>query len=123
VRYHVDLTRRPKYLHAAVTGERTVPNTMRFLQEAYEACVSARVKRLLLEMNFSGPALDTLAVYQIISDRSKEGALLSRIAYVEVSPEEEKAAFAETLAINRAVNVRLFRDVATAAAWLEHEEP
>src|SRR5215208_3119774 len=105
MKYTLHLTERPKYLHAAVTGERTVPNAMRFLQDAYEACVKARLNRLLLEMNFSGPSLDTLAVYQVISDRSKEGALLSRIAYVEASREEDKAGFAETVAINRSVNV------------------
>jgi hypothetical protein len=33
-----------------------------------------------------------------------------------------KARFAETVAINRAVNVRLFRDVAEAARWLESAE-
>ena len=120
--YDLQITQRPKYLHALGTGERTVPNAMRFLKDAYDACLKARLQRLLLEMNFSGPSLDTFAVYQIISARSPEGAMLSRIAYVEASPEEEKAEFAETVALNRSVNVRLFPDVASAAAWLEREE-
>jgi hypothetical protein len=32
-----------------------------------------------------------------------------------------RAKFAETVAVNRAVNVRLFREVAAAAQWLAGE--
>jgi hypothetical protein len=33
-----------------------------------------------------------------------------------------RAKFAETVAVNRAVNVRLFQEVAAAAQWLAAEE-
>jgi hypothetical protein len=43
---------------------------------------------------------------------------LEKIAYVDGSRDLSQAYFAETVAMNRGVNVRLFPDVAAAASWL-----
>jgi hypothetical protein len=48
---------------------------------------------------------------------------LNKIAYVEPSIDDATMpAFLETVAVNRGVNVRLFRDVASAASWLSEGE-
>jgi len=118
--YHLTIEHRGDYLHATVVGERTSGNALRFLQESYAACVQHGVPNLLLEMNLTGPSLGTYDIYHVITHRSPDGARLRRIAYVEGSLDDpEQARFAETVAVNRAVNVRLFEDVAEAARWLE----
>jgi hypothetical protein len=43
---------------------------------------------------------------------------LDRIAYVDSTRDLTEAYFAETVAMNRGVNVRLFPNVAAAASWL-----
>jgi hypothetical protein len=117
--YHLTIEHRGDYLHATVVGERTSGNALRFLQESYAACVEHGVPNLLLEMNLTGPSLGTYDIYHVITDQSPDGARLRRIAYVEGSLDDlEQARFAETVAVNRAVNVRLFEDVAKAAHWL-----
>jgi hypothetical protein len=117
--YHLTIEHRGDYLHATVVGERTSGNALRFLQESYAACVEHGVPNLLLEMNLTGPSLGTYDIYHVITHRSPDGARLRRIAYVEGSLDDlEQARFAETVAVNRAVNVRLFVDVAEAAHWL-----
>lgn len=118
--YQSTLEERPGYLHARVVGPRTPENAQRFLAEVYAACVRTGLKNVLLEMSFTGPSLGAPGVFSVISQASADGAKLGRIAYVEASADGPgKAQFAETVARNRAVNVRLFPDVAQAARWLE----
>jgi SpoIIAA-like len=121
-RYELTVEVRPDYLHASVTGDRTADNVDRFLREAYAACVDNAKSNLLLEMRLTGSRLGTFGIYRLISDRSADGARLRRIAYVEDPLDNvEEARFAETVAVNRAVNVRLFMDVSEAARWLESD--
>jgi hypothetical protein len=121
--YHLTITERVSYLHAAVSGPDTRENVLRFLKETYEACVARGKTSVLLEMAFTGPGLDTPSIFSVIAERSGDGAKLRRIAYVDLSEarDEAKARFAETVAVNRGVNVRLFRDVAEAEKWLTED--
>ncbi len=123
LRYELTIDVRPAYLHAKVVGERTPENASRFLKEVFAACVGSSRQDALLEMRFSGPSLNMSDIFRVISQGSADGARLRRIAYVEASVTDmAKSRFAETVAINRAVNVRLFGDVAEAARWLESTE-
>jgi hypothetical protein len=55
----------------------------------------------------------------VVSQRAPTGATLAKIAYVDpATSDPAEARFAETVALNRGVNVRLFPDVASAAQWL-----
>lgn len=122
VPYQVTIEERPDYLHARVVGPRTPENAIRYLEEVYAACVRTGLAKVLLEMAFSGPSLGVSGVLRVVSERSADGAKLRKIAYVEASPDGlGKAQFAETAAVNRAVNVRLFDSVAQAARWLEED--
>jgi hypothetical protein len=117
--YKLTIEERPTYVHATVVGDRTPQNALRFLEEAFAACVKSGLSDLLLEMQFSGPSMNTTDIFRVISQRSMDGATLRKIAYVETSMSElPNARFAETVAINRAVKVRLFNDVAEAVRWL-----
>lgn len=116
--YQVTIAERPACLHAKVVGPRTPENALRYLQEVYAACMRTGISNVLLEMCFSGPSLGAPGVLNVISQASANGARLGRIAYVEASMDGPlKARFAETVALNRAVNVRLFFDVGEAARW------
>ena len=118
--YHFKIEEHPKYLHAAASGKNSAENALRFLREAYEACMKCQASAVLLEMRFEGPALDTGSIYSVIAQRSETGRQLRKIAYVApVDPDVSKSKFAETVAINRGVNVRLFTTVEAAKKWLE----
>lgn len=117
--YRLVTEERHGYLHARVSGPRTAENAQRFLKEAYEECVKKGYAALLLEMGLTGPPLDMGAVFKVIANRAPDGAKLKRIAYIEPSPSDLPGAlFAETVANNRGVNVRLFKDVSAADRWL-----
>jgi hypothetical protein len=115
----VTIEEQPTYLHAKLVGERTPNNLLRFLEEVHAACVKLDRSAVLLEMDLSGPSLDVGAIFSVIAQRSPEGAKLHKIAYVEDSmADPARARFAETVALNRGVNVRLFGDLDAARQWL-----
>jgi hypothetical protein len=117
--YELTLLPRVGYLHARVVGTRSPQNVLRFLKETHDACVGGGYSAVLLEMNLTGPSLDAGDIYQVISRGSSTGVALQRVAYVEAAIENpDKARFAETVAVNRGVNVRLFADVDSAIRWL-----
>lgn len=119
VPYQVTIEQCPAYLHAKVVGPRTPENAIRYLEEVYAACLRTGLTQVLLEMAFSGPSLGASGILKVISEKSADGSKLRKVAYVEASPDGPgRARFAETAAINRAVNVRLFGSVDEAARWL-----
>ena len=114
---------KPTYLHVRGSGEQTEENALRFLIDAYRACVERTMGRLLLEACFTGKALSMAGAYSVIVDRSHDGSMLKSIAYVDTNPAHAHAMaeFAELVAKNRGVNVRLFESAAAAERWLESE--
>lgn len=116
--YELTVEQRPGYVHAKATGERTPENARRFLKEAYAACVNAGQSDLLLEMQFEGPRLSETSIFDVLSERIPDALKLRRIAYVDGARDASQAYFAETVAMNRGVNVRYFPSVAEAAGWL-----
>jgi hypothetical protein len=120
--YQLTIEERPAYLHAKVVGERSPANALRFLEEAYAACAKTGRSAVLLEMQLSGPSLSTASIYDVISQRVPDGMKLRKIAYVQATIDDPAMPyFAETVALNRGVNVRLFPNVAAAARWLSDE--
>jgi hypothetical protein len=121
--YELTIEDRPGYLHAKATGERTPENALRFIAQAYASCVEKGRSALLLESNLTGPSLDTASIYRVVLQNVEDGAKLAKIAYVVASVDDPAMpVFAETVALNRGVNVRLFQTVEAAARWLEGED-
>ena len=122
--YRVTIETHKTYVQARLDGARTPENLLRYLREAYLACVQHGRRDLLLEMHLGNADLDSSAIYRVVLQRAAEGARLRRIAYVETGMvSAAKSRFAETVAVNRAVNVRLFPTLGEARAWLEAEPP
>jgi hypothetical protein len=122
VPYQLTVEERPGYLHAKVVGERTAANAFRFLQESFAACVESGHSSLLLELGLSGPSLGTTAVFTVISQEVAKFRKLHKIGYVQTEvPNPDIPYFAETVAFNRGVNVRLFKDIEAAQRWLAED--
>jgi hypothetical protein len=118
--YDLTIEEQPSYLHARVSGTHNAQNAHRFLVEVHEAWVQRNHSAVLLEMNLSGPSLSILSIFNIVSERVPYAIGLKRIAYVDGGSghDPEQARFAETVARNRGVNVRLFGTVDDAEGWL-----
>ena len=115
---------RPGYLHVKIAGENTRENVLRYLLEVNERCVQQKSHAVLIEENLRGPSLNIAEVFAIVAERSRTVSLQLRwIAYVDVNPEHSKGRmlFAETVAVRRGINVRVFSTIADAEQWLRDQ--
>jgi hypothetical protein len=121
--YRLTIEPKPAYLHVIVTGRNTKENVVRYLEEVCRECAARNCFRVLIEERLEGRRLGTLDVFEIASGGSGRtfGALRS-IAYVDVNAEGSLMQFAETVAVNRLVPVKVFPTVADAEKWLLERE-
>jgi hypothetical protein len=120
--YNFSVEQKPAYVHAKVSGDLTRPNARQFLVDAYQACIDRNVSSLLLEVAFTGGlGLGLGEICSVINERSLDGSNLERIAYVDTNPDlpRDMAEFAELVAQNRGVKVRLFGTLSEAEQWLQ----
>lgn len=109
------------YLHIGVSGENS-PETVRgYHADVYAACAQQNVSRVLIEENLYGPGLSVLDIYLIVSEgSSRTWPHVRRIAYVDANKEHSSSNmhFAETVAVNRGVNIKVFSSVQEGEKWL-----
>jgi len=109
------------YLHAVVEGDNTTEDVRQYLAEVRKACEARGCTRVLVEENLRGPSLKTMEIFAIAAGGGSAAAgTLSMVAYMDVNPEHavRDMQFAENVAANRGLNVRLFLDRREAEAWL-----
>lgn len=122
--YHLATERKTGYLHVRVTGENTRENVARYLVEVNQHSVREQCAAVLIEENLRGPSLNIAEIFAVVAERSRDVAPHIRcIAYVDVNPEHAKGRmlFAETVAVKRGVNVRVFSTVTDAEQWLRDQ--
>ena len=123
--YVLSVENKGAYLHITVTGANTPENVANYLSEVRNKCEEHQCSNVLIEENLRGPSLNTVTIYNIVTEAGdRVWPVVRRIAYVDVNQEHNREAmrFAETVAVNRAVNVRLFSSVLDAQKWLEGSE-
>jgi hypothetical protein len=121
VRYTLTITQKPSssYLHAVVSGMNTEENVTRYLDEVRRACTDRGCRRVLIEERLEGPRLDTTGVFYVATHASaRADGFFEAIAYVDVNAEGHLMEFAEIVASNRGLPVRVFSSVGAAEKWL-----
>ena len=113
---------KPRYLRFRITGENSLATVRGYLAAIFSTCVERMYSTVLIEEHLSGPSLDIGEIFQIASVGSTATVPVLRvIAYVDTNPEHapSKMQFAETVAVTRGINIRMFADVAAAETWLQ----
>lgn len=109
------------YLHVVVAGDNTPETVMRYLKEIYESCLRLKCPNILVEENLAGPGLDLGDIFGVVTEGSRSvWPVVQCIAYVDVNRHHDAAnmKFAETVGVNRSVNIRVFRTVPEAENWI-----
>lgn len=120
--FTLSLIEKPSYLHAIVTGMNSHETVAQYLEAILKECIDRQYRRLLIEERLEGPRLDTLDVFQLASQGSQRAlGYFDAIAYVDVNSEDNHMAFAEIVAQNRAIPVKLFKSVEDAEHWINSE--
>lgn len=118
--FQISIEEHRGYLVATGRGEHSIANASRFLREAHEACVARGLDCLILDFRLEGPSLGPAGIFAVTAGQAEAGKKMRKIAYVDTSTREEaRKRFAETVATNRGVNVRLFGSVEEAKKWME----
>jgi hypothetical protein len=117
--YKLVITKKPAYLHVTVEGQNSRENVSGYLHEVLRHCIQHKCTRVLIEERLAGPRLETLDVFQIAAEASAETiGKIEAIAYVDINARGDMMHFAETVAVNRALPVKVFPTVAAAEKWL-----
>jgi len=117
--YGLTITQGSTYLHAIVTGTNSKENVLRYLEEIQRECTARDCFRVLIEERLEGPRLSTVSVFQVAAGGSSRATgQFKAVAYVDVNAEGELMKFAENVAFNRGLPVRVFRSVSEAEKWL-----
>ena len=121
--YELTIIQKSAYLHVTVTGLNSIENVKAYLADVLKACKSRKCNQVLIEERLKGPRMDTINVFQIASKGSHQAlGFFKAIAYVDVNAEGDLMKFAETVAVNRSLPVRLFSSVADAERWLVEKD-
>jgi hypothetical protein len=121
MKYQLEVTPKQGYLEVVVKGDNTPETVMRYLKEVYEACLRLKCPNVLVEENLEGPGLDLGEIFGVVAEGSKSVWPVVRcIAYVDVNRhhDQKNMKFAETVGVNRSVNIRVFRTVPEAENWI-----
>jgi len=124
MKFRLNVVRRPGYLQVQVWGDNSVETIRKYVREVRLACVHHDCFAVLIEEDLQGPGLGLGEMYEVISEQSRDRSPWIRsIALVDVNPEHnpEDMKFAETAAMNRAMNFRVFPTVADAESWIRQE--
>jgi hypothetical protein len=117
--YKLTITQKPTYLHAIVTGMNSKENVAGYLEDIQRECTVRNCFRVLIEEHLEGPRLSTMGVFQIASEgSSRVQRQFEAIAYVDVNADGDLMNFAETVALNRGLPVKVFSSVSEAEKWL-----
>jgi len=122
VTYSLTVTQKPEYLHFVVTGRNSSETVSRYMEEVIRECTARSCFRVLIEERLEGPRLGTLEVFSLATKGSaRHQGVFRALAYVDVHAEGERMRFAEDVAVNRGVPIRVFATVEEAERWLRHE--
>ena len=117
--HQLQIIQKPAYLHAIVTGINSREAVTRYLEELLGECTARGCTRLLIEERLVGPRLGTADVFQVAAEGSTRAfGRFEAIAYVDVNAAGDLMKFAETVAVNRSLPVRVFASVPDAESWL-----
>jgi hypothetical protein len=116
--YQLTFERHPVYLHVTVTGTNEAESVMQYLREIRAECQRLGCFRVLIDEHLEGPRLAVDEVFTIASEGAMDAmGIFEAIAYVDPHM-GQMADFAETVAVNRGMPVRIFDSVDAARAWL-----
>jgi hypothetical protein len=124
--YTFTVEQMPGYLHVKVAGVNSPQTVRRYMADVRAVCSQRRCPHVLIEENLDGPSLSPTAVYAVVCEATANAwPAVTKIAFVDVNPQHDQALmkFAETVAVNRGVEVSLFKDVADAGRWLTAGSP
>ena len=110
--YELKIEHKGDHLHFIVSGRNTPENVTRYMQEVIQECAARGCFRILIEERLEGPRLGTMEVFSMVTAGAKRyHGMLEALAFVDLNAEGDVMRFAEDVAVNRGIPVRVFRNL------------
>src|SRR4030095_15213658 len=111
--FALKFSEKARYLHAVVTGDNTKDDVVGYLHALMHECRLRGTTRLLIEKRLAVPRLGPFYVFDIAAQGSTEAAgIVQAIAFIDVYAVGDAMKFAENVAVNRGLPIRMFAAVA-----------
>jgi hypothetical protein len=123
--YKLEVEEKLGYLHFRVTGENSFETVRQYLNHIRVESIRRGYSAVLIEEDLEGPGLSVSDIFRIASENSTQtNRYMGRIAYVDINKKHSSSnmQFAETVAVNRGINVRVFSSVRQAEEWIKNPE-
>ncbi len=123
MKFEVKIIQKPTYLHAIITGDNTKQNVLAYVENIRSECIARKCARVLIEERLEGPRMGKMDIFETIGRAIIQAAgVFEAVAYVDVNAVDDSMNFAETVARNRGIPMRVFSTVADADIWLKGDE-
>jgi hypothetical protein len=121
--YNITFVQKKDYLQAQIVADSTPEDVFNSLTEITKTCLKYKYRKVLIEENFIGPTISTFDIFSIIDQISPSVSPdIQQVAFVDVDERHREAIhFAETVAVNRGVNIKLFTDLKLAEEWINRQ--
>jgi|SRR5215467_5742666 len=117
--YKLTIDQKPTYLHIMVTGQSTRENVMQYMQDVIRECINLNYSAVLIEERLEGTRLGMFEVFSMVSEGANQFlGRLRAIAYADADGDRGLMQFAENVAVNRGIPIRIFSNVPDAETWL-----
>ena len=116
--YDVHFEMKSGYVFVRVSGENSAENVHAYMQDVLEHCGECDCFRVLIHECLDGPRLEAMQIFDLASEGSMR--VLGRFDAVAYVDEQmgEMADFAETVAVNRGMPLRMFSNLREATRWI-----
>ena len=116
--YELTWVEHPTYTHFTVTGDNSPQNYLAYASEFIEISRERSFRCVLVEDKLAGPRMSVMELFSVIPEATQQAlGVFDVIAYVDEQI-GDMAYFAETVAVNRGVNVSIFTSMDEARRWL-----
>jgi len=119
--YTIDFVPKDDHLHVTVSGDNNPETITNYLSDVLNTVRRDGQGLVLIEENLLGPSMKIFDIFDIVTKASENiNDTRIRIAYIDINKEHDRKGlqFAETVAQNRGINVKIFNDRASALRWL-----
>ena len=117
--YEIQFKTYRNHLHAIVTGQNSADTVARYMHDVLRECGRINCYFVLIEERLEGSRLDSIDIFFVASEGAADALCFFRaIAYVDEAMDPELSYFAETVAVNRGLPVKVFAAKAQAEDWL-----
>lgn len=117
--YQLKVEQKPAYVHFTITGQNSRETVEQYMEEVLRECTLRQCFRVLIEEHLEGPRLGTMQVFAMVSKGAERFlGVLKAMAYVDMNADPDMMHFAETVAVNRAIPVKVFPTVEAAERWI-----